>query len=173
MTNQLETLEFSSTIVEIPVKIDDKDYILQEASGGAANVYNNDLLRGMTLGKDRRTYQSSGIAEINTRLLSQCLFEVIEKDGKPTRELVNIVTIKKWPDRIQTKLIEKLKEISNVDDDTQERISLLKALDRTDTPIPLEDFRTWVEKLVEEDEESYAPLWDLVRLTTEETAKNF
>jgi len=173
MTDKVEVLEFSTTLTEIPIKIDKEDYILQEASGGSANVYNNDLQRTSRLHQGSQSVTTTGIAEVNTRLLSYCLKKIKRVEGKPDELLpVPLEIIKKWPDRIQSTLIDKLKEISNVDDVvTEERDLLLKAFERDDAPIQLTVIRDWVEKLVEDDD-NYEALWELVKPSGEENSKN-
>jgi len=173
MSDQVEILEFSTELAEIPIKIDKEDYVLREASGGSANVYNNDLQRATKVNQGGKGFTTTGVAEINTRLLSYCLFKIKKEEGQlDDLVLVPLDTIKKWPDRIQSTLIEKLKEISNVDEVvTLERDLLLKAFQRSDAPIDIKVIRDWVERLFEDDED-YEPLWEFIKPTGEENSKN-
>lgn len=170
----VETLKFSTELTKIPVEIDNEDYILQEATGGSANVYNNDLQRAGRLNHESHSVTTTGTAEINTRLLSSCLRKIKHVESQPDElEAVPIDVIKLWPERIQSTLIDKLKEISNVDDVvTEERDQLLKAFERDDSPIELTVIRDWVEKLVSLPNENYKDLWELVKPSEEENSKN-
>ena len=168
----MSDLTFTSTLQELPVKIDKKDYILKEATGGAVVVYRNSMMRGMTL-RDGKPQKLQDVGEVNLLLLSYCLFELKEKDGQNQEVLVGLQTIKKWPNRIQSSLLKELKEISDLEEEgVDERDSLLEALKRSDSPTSLESFRGWVKTLVEEDEKTYESLWDLIKPTAEESAKN-
>ena len=138
---------------------------------GSQNTLNN-MLQSMLTGQMQcwvlmnGTQKIQGVADVNTLLLSYCL---LDSEGKA----VSIPTIKMWPDRIQTALTEKVKEISDLEDEeTDLRESLMQALARSDTPVTLILLRTWVKTLVLEDEESYAVLWDLIKPDSEELAKN-
>lgn len=109
--------------VEIPVSIPNKDgvkedYILQEASGDAACKYRNAMLACTQLGPEGKPSQIRGMADIEPLLVSLCLFT---SERKP----VQLGIIRSWPNRVQKKLFDKIKEISDLDE-SEDRDSLVK-----------------------------------------------
>lgn len=155
-----ESLDFSLAIIEIPVTgPDGKSYILKEATGKAANAYRNRALESTEF-QNGRPVSVKGLASLESFLISMCLFD---EKNKPVPQSV----IESWPARVQKKLFEKVKEISDLGEQaTTAKDALEDALKREDSPVPLTDFQKWVRSL---GDEKYKPLLELIE---EEPAKN-
>jgi len=106
------------TPIELPVKIAGKEYLLREASGEDARIYNNARMRGVQMEGDKILSLPEDSAGIPSLLVSRCLWET--KDGKPTAR-VAIQKVRGWPERVIKPLFEKAKDISELqDEDTEE-----------------------------------------------------
>lgn len=103
-----ENFTFDITPIQVEYRIGDIDYILREASGETAVKFSNAKLKNLVL-DDGKVTKVSGMANIQPLLISLCLTE--KASGKPVPEEI----IKSWPSRIQTKLFDKAKEISDID----------------------------------------------------------
>lgn len=111
--------------VEIKVNLFNKKYVLCEASGDAACKYRNAQLKGVKIGTDGRPQSiPENVADSEPLLVSLCLYEA-DKDGKLRYDKDNlpdpkfrvaIGTVRSWPSRIQKKLFEKVREISQLDE---------------------------------------------------------
>lgn len=122
------------TLYEVHFNVGDKTYILREASGGAVIKYRNKLLQGAKIGPDGKpTAIGVEMADAEPLLVSLCVFETIEdkdrlkvgdsdylphirldKSGKPINVTMDVVT--SWPHRLQRRLFDKIKEVSELDD---------------------------------------------------------
>lgn len=130
-----EPLVFNLDVIEIPVKIGPKDYVLVEASGGSVCKYKNAMLGTTSVGADGKPILSmSGMVDSEPLLVSLCLWELWtnEANGDIVRKPVHINTVKSWPDRIQSSLYKKAKEISNLQEDEDTIESLQKEQDDLD-----------------------------------------
>ena len=152
--------------VEVPVNVGEKHYVLKEASGAAAVSYRNAMLRCTTLGADGRATKVDGMAETEPYLVSLCLFTT----DNPSRP-VHINVIKSWPSRVQRRLFEKAKEISDLDEGPTERELLVEALQLSGAPCDVESLRDHV-KLAAQASEKFEPLHKWLKPTAEELAKN-
>lgn len=110
-------LVFDLTPRKVSVVIDGKAYSLQEASGDAACRYRNALLDCTQLGPEGKPTKIKGMADVEPFLLSLCLYD---ENGK----LVPANKIRQWPSRIQKAIFEKLKEISELDEEEGQEDSL-------------------------------------------------
>lgn len=164
---------FTTETQEQVVKIDGKDYLLKEASGGMVNQYRNAVMTGTTLGSDGRPVRILNLGDANSLLVSFCFFSTKELEGKiVTDKLVGIQQLKLWPARIQESLIARLKEISDLEDqESTERELFLEACKRNDCPIDKSIIFNWVEILRKEDEK-FQPLVDFFKPEIEELVKN-
>jgi hypothetical protein len=157
-----ESFDFSSLErVNIPVTVGDQQYILKEASGGAAKAYRNALMACMVLGPEGKPIKLSGLASVEPLLVSLCL---VDSKGRP----VDQKTVESWPARIVKVLFEKAKEISGLTEEAEERSLLGKALALNSSPIELDDLRQFVVGLGDE----YKPLIKWLAPTEEEKVKN-
>lgn len=132
-----KVLEFSTKRQEVPVKIDDENYVLMEASGLAVKEWRNAMSSGleMVMDDDADSRKVSGIkpGDEETLLLSMCLYR---RDEKGAMEGVSKVKIESWPERVIKPLYEKLKDISDLDEDNtiegleKQRDKLNKTIDK-------------------------------------------
>lgn len=123
-SKSLDDLDFSDiTPIELPVRINGKSYTLREATGDAACKYRNEMLKCTTLGPDGKPSTIRNMADVEPLLISLCLF-----DDK--NRMVHHSIIRSWPNRVQNKLYETAKRISELDESTEE--DLLKQRDEID-----------------------------------------
>ncbi|MFA5056492.1 MAG: hypothetical protein WC485_00125 [Opitutaceae bacterium] len=102
-------LDFSDlTIVELPVSIGDKKYVLREADGATACAYRNALMRCTKLGPDGKPLSMDGIADLEPLLVAGCLFT---QTGEPVAE----EDVRKMSYRVLKPLYAKAKSISGLD----------------------------------------------------------
>lgn len=124
-------LNFDSLeLIEIPVTIGGKPYILREAGESSAARYKDAQLKGMKVveGTDgSKTGVVDKINETRALLVSLCLFEKVGDTGERN---VSLMDIKNWPHRIVNKLFEKAEEISQLEkeDKREELIKKITAL---------------------------------------------
>lgn len=98
----------SIELIEIPVELGDKKYVLREATGAVACKYRDALLSNTQMGSDGKASIKIN-NETEVLLVSLSIFET---DGRP----VSIATVKGWPSRIVKALYTKVKEISELDE---------------------------------------------------------
>lgn len=118
--NASDDFTFSTKEEVFPVNIDGEDYELREASGNAACQYRDLIIGNLTLGDSGKPQKISHIASAEPLLVSLCLFKVGEKEHVPQSKVAS------WPARIQKKLFKKVKEMSDLDDETVETEEALK-----------------------------------------------
>lgn len=103
-------LDFSdSEFRSIDVKIGEKEYVLQEASGDAVCIYQNAMTKGVTLNSDGKPEKISGLADADPLLVSHCLFD-------SRGNSVPVMFVRSLPNRIQEALVKELKEMSGLTD---------------------------------------------------------
>lgn len=95
--------------IEVPCTIGGKKYTLREASGDAACKYRNALLKATKLGTDGKPTSIDGMADAEPLLVSLCLFTA-ENTAVPVQ------VVRSWPQRIQKRLFDEAKRISQLDE---------------------------------------------------------
>lgn len=101
-------LEFSTKIKKLPVKIDGKQYTIQELNGEERDLY---MDMGLPrLGEDKKLKTVKGM---QADLLSICL-----RDSNG--ELVSKKTILAWPGAVQGGLFEAARDLSGLDEASEE-----------------------------------------------------
>ena len=141
MSEQNLMFDFSNLEpIRIPVIGPDKvRYVLVEASGAAAKKYNNARASSVTLGPDGKTQRIDNIGDLEPLLVSLCLQA---EDGKPIHQ----AAIEKWPAHVIKQLFNKAKEISRLDESTENpyKPALTAALNHGKSPVTLQAFKnTW------------------------------
>jgi len=123
VTDQFDELVFETdTLIEIPVRIGTRKFVLREADGETGVAYVNRQMNSMKV-KDGKVSGLGNVAELGPFLLSRCLWEVI--DGG--EQLVSEQEIKTWKHTVVTKLIERCKKISDIDQrDEEDAVELAK-----------------------------------------------
>ncbi len=119
------------TLIEIPVSVDGKDFILREADGDTAKKYQNALLGSFTLGPEGKPSKIAGLANVEPMLVSLCLFPV-DANGNTSKQHVQESVVGKWPSRVVKKLYEKAKEISEIDKTEDDKTVKNEESDTTD-----------------------------------------
>lgn len=160
-------------VITLKQKGEPKKYALYEASGDAATKFRNDLIKDATF-VDGKLSKVGKAANAEPLLVSLCLFEIIQNNnGDEVERPVPEAVVKKWPARVQKALFDRIKEISDLDEQSPEKQTLEEALQHASSPVSLEDFRKWVASLPDMDEKyDYRPLKKWMKPSAEENAKN-
>ena len=121
MDKAKKTLSYDLELIEIPVKLTDKDgkvleYVLRELTGKARDSHMN-FIREKTGTNDKGESELIDFNGIQAKLVSMSL---IDSDGKHPE--ANIVLA--WPSRVVTGLYEEAKAISKIDVDDEEEEEL-------------------------------------------------
>jgi len=116
----IEGMDFDLEPIVIPVRIKDKKgtihhYELREASGGDACRWRNSLLNKAKIGSDGKPTSFGNIADTEPILVALCLYP------EGSNERVSVDKVRSWPSRIQKALFAKAKEISDLDDDEEDK----------------------------------------------------
>lgn len=99
------------------VTIGDTEYVLKEASAGAAAEHKDATFRAVKVNNQTNTSTFGGIADADLVLLSRSLFERRSPPNKPETQLlvpVPINTLKGWANRVIEPLVEHLKLVSGM-----------------------------------------------------------
>jgi hypothetical protein len=104
-------LDFELDIVEVPITVGGTKYVLREASGDAACKYRNAMLNCTELGPDGKPSRMGNMADTEPLLVSLCLFRA--DNDKP----VALEVVRSWPNRVVSKIYDKAKELSEIDQD--------------------------------------------------------
>ena len=131
MTN---SMNFDLEIIEVPVMLGGKSFVLKEATGAAACKYRNAMLGHTVLGESGKPVSIKGMADIEPLLVSLCLFEIItnEDSDQIVEKQLTVKDVGKWPAKVVTSLFEKAKEISNLSDEEDTEESLVKEQEELD-----------------------------------------
>lgn len=115
-----ECFDFNDlSIIEIPVKLNKKNYILREADGEAGAKFKSRSAQCMRMEAGSVTGVGE-IGELEPYLLSFCMFEQGENG---ILKSVSENVIKSWPARVVKQLFDKAKEISELNEsDTVESL---------------------------------------------------
>lgn len=162
MSNEFDFSDLSVREIK-NVKVGAKSYTLREASADAACRYRNAIFGSTKLGDNGKPVSMEGIADAEPLLLSFCLVD------DETGNQVSVKTVLTWPSRVVEPLVKKLKEISDLGDADPVRDALKAALSREDSPLTLDQFKSFIAKLPEADK-VLGPIVRMMR--SEETAKN-
>lgn len=122
-----DVIDFSNlAVIEIPVKIGSETYVLREATGKAAQAFQNALLQRTTFGPSGKPQKTERLGDLTTLLLSYCLFT---QDNKPVAESV----IASWPNRVVSELFDKAKQISKLEGEEETIEKLEKRIEELRT----------------------------------------
>ena len=150
------------SLIEIQYTIGGVDYILKEASGDAACQYRNALFKDIQLGPEGKPSKIGNMADVEPLLVSLCLFN-------PEGRKIAVDSIRKWPNRIIKQLFEKVKEISDLNEESDERTQLEEAMDYPGSPCKFTDLQTYIASLKGE---NYSAIRNWMGKPVEEHAKN-
>lgn len=101
------------------IQIGGEHYLLREASGKAANIFQNEAAKKSVF-KDGQVVSVRNPADTAPMLISLCLVEC-DSEGLPKttdkgKEIpVTVAKIESWPNKIQKALFKKILEVSDLD----------------------------------------------------------
>jgi hypothetical protein len=152
----MSDFDFSDlTPIAIPVVgPDGENYILKEATGRAAKIYNNARIEGVML-EAGQPKTIKGIGGLEPLLVSLCLWA--DNDRPVTQQF-----IEGWPSKVVKKLYNKAKEISDLDEEEKEsptKTALKACLSHEDSPITFQQLRDHVLK-IEQNGSALKPLFE-------------
>lgn len=108
--SSLSVINFDSLAPQsFPVTLEGRTYTLWEASADAGVKYRDGIAKRVRI-KDGKPSGLEGHADLEAPLIAACLKD---PDGK----LVPEATIKAWPHRVQRAIFNKLKEMSQLEED--------------------------------------------------------
>lgn len=121
MSNELN---FGSLdLVQIPVTIGDRTFILREASSENFCKYLDDRIACSVFDESGKRTGFKDLSKISMLLLSRCLVETTGGAALP----VTYEEVRNWPNKITDKLYNTLKKISEIDqEETKEELVKLK-----------------------------------------------
>ncbi len=104
------------SVTEVPVSYGGIKYILREASEDVAAAYRNASIAGAKLEDGKLVEMPGNIAGVQALLVSRCLFP-ITGEGEVSTKPVPQKVVGGWPSRVVKPLFEKVKEISELDEE--------------------------------------------------------
>lgn len=124
MSKNVEVMEFDdSELTEVLVKIGETRYILQEANGDIVVQHRNAVLAYTRYNDQGNITSISGIASAEPLLISKCLYTTVptdkdHPDGPVVKgKLAGLEFVNSLRHRTMKKLFNRLKEISDMNDD--------------------------------------------------------
>ena len=89
----------------------DKDYILREASEGAASRYKGARQKALRIANDKVAGFEASMSEANAVLIAGCCFRQTKQGEKLAETPVALHEVQAWPHRLTKELYEKCKEL--------------------------------------------------------------
>lgn len=109
----------SLDLIEVPVTLAGKKYVLIEADGETAAGMKNRIIRSSKVSDEGKVTLGDGIADAEAFLVGQCLYR--DESGGRTR--IGEATVRSWPARVVKALYERARQISGLDDDKKARVA--------------------------------------------------
>lgn len=105
----MDKLEFDSLEPkEVPVRLGQGEYVLTEASAGAAAAYENRKMKGAVLGEDGTFARIENLADLGPLAVSLCLFRGRGQDREPVTE----EWVRSLPDTVVDRLLDAVRVLS-------------------------------------------------------------
>lgn len=148
-----------------------KDYIIKEASSGDSARYKNAVAACSSYNTETGTISNKGLADTVNFLVSLCMYEAtLGTNGQYTvnKNPVPLKFVQSMSNKVVEKIYDKIREISNLDENRMVLDALGKLFEREDAPLTQLEFNTWVKKAIKEDKE----LRPLYMVLDEERTKN-
>lgn len=116
-SNTVSDLNFSDEpIVFGPFSIGKRSFVLKECSESAYTAYRNSINKSVRRSnEDTKLIYQDGGQEADTLLIQRCLYEIIGEKQHP----VTLTFVEELTRRISSKLYDKIREISGMDDETE------------------------------------------------------
>lgn len=99
--------------IEVQVMLGDVEYVLRETDGAAITERDNALTNGTTYNSDGKPERIIGVGAIDSVMLARCLFY------RQSNKAVTVQFVNGLPDRVRKMLIDRLKQISGLDDEEE------------------------------------------------------
>ena len=112
----------SLDLIEVPVTLAGKKYVLIEADGETAAGMKNRIIRSSKVSDEGKVTLGDGIADAEAFLVGQCLYRD-ESGGRLARTRIGEATVRSWPARVVKALYERARQISGLDDDKKARVA--------------------------------------------------
>ena len=141
---------------------DKKHYTLREPTSKVSKAHRNAILKSSKLGPDGRVIGVDGLASVEAPYIAGCLWD--ENGLNPPLAL-----IESWPERVVSKLYDKVKDLSGETEAHGLRLVLAEALGLSSAPIAKDVLQQWANSL---GEEKFKPLKTLFNFEDEDEAKN-
>lgn len=163
MSNIPAELDFSDIdFISVPVTLrGGKKYTLRTASEEQCRRFDNERSSRMIFDQNGKVAGVRDSGDMRSLLVQMCL------RGENDRP-VNMDEVRNMHPKVVANLFETAKKISGIDERDTEQEDLQKALQRSDSPVRLEDFRNWVNSLGDE----FKSVKRLLKPSREEEAKN-
>lgn len=107
-------LVFKTSLKEISVEIDGKDYALKELDGVQRGKYLNKMGSRIKLGPDGKISSFTDYSGLESTLLERCLYD---SDNK----LVPASVIETWPSSVLTSLFNVAQDLSGLNEEARKR----------------------------------------------------
>lgn len=127
MTEDLQVSEMNfdeDKLIEIPVSINHKKFILREANGEVAGKWRGSIVKHAIFDKGKAKQVGAGVAESDCFLVSLCLFEVIAGEKETSYIPAKLDFVKRLRARTIKALFEKAKEIAELNEEEEEEETL-------------------------------------------------
>lgn len=117
-------LNFTTQRKQVDVTLDDKLFILKEASGGTAVEYQNAALNGVTFGADGKPQRMVGQASVQSILVGGCLYQTGQSGTALSSSVGTKWVEENLPAKVMKALFKEAKEMSDLgeDEETAEEI---------------------------------------------------
>lgn len=148
-----------------------KSYIIKEAKSGEAAQYKNAVTACSTINAETGIMTNKGLANTENFLISLCMYEASMGAGGefvPSPKPVGIRFVESLPHKVAQKIFDKIREISNLNENRVVLDAIGKLFSRDDAPISHSKFNEWVKQAMKENKE----LRPLVMILDEERTKN-
>lgn len=148
-----------------------KDYIVKEASSGISAQYKNAVSACSIYNTETGVMTNKGLANTVNFLVSLCMHEAtLGPGGQYTinKNHVNQSFVESLSNKNVEKIFNKIREISNLNENRVVLDALGKLFDRDDAPITQAQFNTWVKAAIKDDKD----LRPLFMVVDDERTKN-
>lgn len=110
-------LEFNTTLKEVPIIIDGKNYTLRELDGHQKGKYLNKMGGRIVLNDQGKIASFKDFAGLESTLLELCLYD---SEGKSVPASV----MESWPSTVLTKLSEAAQNLSGLSEEAHKRMGV-------------------------------------------------
>jgi hypothetical protein len=109
-----DNLVFQTTLKEVPVVIDGKNYTLRELNGTQKGKYLNKMGSRIVLNEQGKVASFKDYSGLESTLLEQCLYDTENK-------LVSAKVIDEWPATVLGKLFDAAQDLSGLNEEARKK----------------------------------------------------